>query len=105
MQWLALGYSALAAASAQMLFKLSASNGWGGLISLSGILAFFFYGTGFLAFYFALKTIPLNIAYQSAALTYVIVCLISCLFLGEQIVLRQILGMGVVVAGIILILA
>lgn len=92
------------AAGAQILFKVMSPGGYWELCSAKGLLALFMYGVSFLLFFYALKKVPLNLAYQFTVLTYILICVGCHFILGEQIVYRQLLGIAVVAGGLALIL-
>lgn len=62
----------------------------------------FLYGTSIIAWFFALKTLPLSIAYPLQALGYVLVTVLAWTIFDESVNWLQVLGLGVIVAGVML---
>ncbi len=100
--YLLLPLAASFAAGAQLLFKTLAADGYIALISLKGLIAFSFYGLGFLMFYTCLHYLPLHIAYQFAVLTYILVNLGAFFLLQEKINSIQLVAIGVIAFGMVL---
>jgi undecaprenyl phosphate-alpha-L-ara4N flippase subunit ArnE len=70
------------------------------IYNYSLILGILFYGIGALVLIFALKFGKLNVLYPIVSLTYVWVILISFFILNEQILLKQIFGIGFILMGV-----
>ncbi len=67
------------------------------------LIGMFFYVLSFITSLIAMKGIKLSIFYPvSAGLVYVLVGLLSFFVLHEKISLRQIAGMGIILAGVII---
>lgn len=65
------------------------------------IAALALYGTATLLWIYVLKTVPLSYAYSFMALTFVIVPLLSLVFLGESLSWRYAVGSALIIAGLI----
>ena len=65
------------------------------------IAALALYGTATLLWIYVLKPVPLSYAYSFMALTFVIVPLLSLLFLGESISWRYAGGSALIMAGLV----
>jgi undecaprenyl phosphate-alpha-L-ara4N flippase subunit ArnE len=94
--------AAICAAAGQILFKLGAANRTS-LIDfvnpqIIGGGAFYFIGT--LLWVAALSKTPLSMAYPFTALTFVFVYLASIALLGERSTLNGFVGVGMVLAGL-----
>lgn len=99
-------FTTLALSAGQILFKLAAIDSTGAqsalhlLTSWKMILALAVYGIATLAWVYALRSVPLTIAYPFVALAYVIVPVLAHFFLGEVISLRTIAGAAFIVFGV-----
>lgn len=91
-------------ASAHLLLKKISEFGWVGIISWHGLAAMSFYGLGFLLYFYSLKHIPVSIACQFTAVTYVLICLGAVLIFKETVTVKQIIGMSGIFIGFILVL-
>lgn len=67
------------------------------------ILALVIYGSATLLWIYVLKSTPLAFAYSFMALTFIIVPLMSVMWLGETVSLRYALGAALIVAGLIVV--
>ena len=65
------------------------------------IAALVLYGTATLIWIYVLKLVPLSYAYSFMALTFVMVPLLSLLFLGESLNWRYYLGTVFIIVGLI----
>ncbi len=78
-----------------------------GLVSLLAeprlLLALPLYAVAFLMWLHALSKVPLSTAYPMLAITYAIVPILSLVFFGELIKQPQIIGIGLVLAGVVMI--
>jgi len=71
---------------------------------LNLLLSILFYSLNFIFFYFALKTISLNIAYPLlVGLSVILISICSLYFFHERITLLTILGIAFVLLGVFLI--
>ncbi len=83
----------------------------GGIVPLIGsivtspltLLGLFFYGCGALAWIAVLRRMDLSYAYPFLALNFVLIALVSYLFLGEVIPAMRWLGVGIICIGIIVV--
>ncbi|MEA3335275.1 MAG: EamA family transporter [Chloroflexota bacterium] len=66
-------------------------------------LGLMFYGIGALAWIAVLSRLDLSVAYPFLALNFVLITIISRLFLGETVPLLRWAGIGVIVVGILLV--
>ena len=101
----------LAIAVGQILFKITSSSITG---KSAGVLieqlarspyfwaALAIYGTATLAWIGAIRGIPISRAYMFMALSFVYVPLFSYLVLAERITTAQMIGTGIIVAGIVI---
>jgi len=69
------------------------------------ILALAIYGGATLLWLYVLKTVPLIYAYSFMALTFVIVPILSVIFLGEHITPKYILGASLIIIGLLVVQA
>lgn len=95
--------SALAVALAQLILRGLAPEGVTALFSPKGVTAAALYGTAFLLYFNALRHIPLHLAYQYAALTYVVVVVAAAMVLGERVNAVQYIGMMLAAVGMSLV--
>jgi len=63
------------------------------------------YGAATLLWIFLLRSVPLGRLYPYMALSFVLVALASWLLLGERVVPGQVAGLGLIVAGLLVIAA
>lgn len=83
----------------QGALQAQAGASWLNAMTCIGALAF---GTAFLAYVFVLRTLPLHMAQALAALQFVGAVVIARWFFLEKIGLMQWIGIGLIIAGIIL---
>lgn len=96
----------------QVLFKL-ASPFFPQTITFSTLVAFVFnkylfsafviYGIATFLWVYALKLVPLSVAYPFMALAFVIVPILGVLFLNEPFNIRTVFGTSLIIAGILVI--
>jgi len=60
------------------------------------------YGGGAFLYLFALRGIPVSVAFPSAAAQYVVVAVVGWLVWAEPVGLQQVAGLGLIVAGVLL---
>ena len=89
----------------QILFKQAArasvpAEGWLGWVNGWIIAALFLYGAATLLWVYVLRTTPLAIAYPLFALAFIIVPVLSSIFLGEPLRLSYFVGGAVIIAGV-----
>jgi multidrug transporter EmrE-like cation transporter len=94
----------------QVLFKKTAANLTGfnlndivfnSKVMIPFIGALFLYGTATILWIIALKDLPLSRAYVFMAISFVIVPVFSAVLFSEQISLAYVIGVGLIVAGIL----
>lgn len=93
----------------QLLFK-SAANQWrvergiwvalGSLLSVPFVTALIVYGFATLLWVYALRTVPLGIAFPLYALTFVLVPVLAYAFLGEPLTWRTLVGAAIIILGV-----
>jgi drug/metabolite transporter (DMT)-like permease len=97
-------------AAGQLLFKFSATQwrvdgvSWSTLRSLFSpvfVLALAIYGVATILWVFALRTMPLTVAFPLYALTFVIVPLLAHWFVGEPLKPGMLIGGAIIVAGVL----
>ena len=96
----------------QILFKL-ASPYFPTVVSWSSIIEFLFnkylfsalivYGFATILWVYALRLVPLSIAYPFMALAFIIVPILGVIFLNEPFHWRTLLGAGLIIIGLIVI--
>jgi len=99
-------------AVAQFLIKLgsdrlvTSGSTWRTLASLftnpqiiAGLAVF---GASFLVWVFVVRNLPLSIAYPMVSLGYVIVFLLSAVYLREPVSLQKVAGIALIIAGVII---
>jgi drug/metabolite transporter (DMT)-like permease len=89
----------------QLLLKAGA-GGPGGLVeqvmrpmTLAGLA---FYGGGAFLYLYALRGIPVSVAFPSAASQYVVVAVVGWLVWAEPVGLQQVAGLALIVGGVLL---
>jgi len=95
----------------QILFKLTSARAGNadatGLLALARdpylLAALAIYGFGTVVWVYVLKSVPLTVAYPFMALTFCAVPLLAWALLGEPISLRYALGVGLIVAGLVVV--
>ena len=95
--------SAILAATGQILLKLGAANKTSlvEFLNLYSFLGCLCYGIGLLLWIFSLSKLPLSVAYAFTLVTFVLVFLLSKLWLHEPLSWLAIVGIGLIVAGFI----
>ena len=101
--------TAFSMAGGQLLFKIGAPQ-WQGSSLASWVLSFitnpflvgaiFLYAATILIWIYVLRTLPLSLAYPLTALSYVIVPVLSYLFLHEKIEWQTGVGSAVIILGV-----
>ena len=95
----------------QILFKLTSARAGG--LDAAGLFALLFdpyliaalaiYGFGTIVWVYVLKAVPLTVAYPFMALTFCAVPLLAWALLGETLSLRYMVGVGLIVAGLLVV--
>jgi drug/metabolite transporter (DMT)-like permease len=95
----------------QVLFKAAAGQwrlqGWTwqtllALLSPSLLVALAIYALATVLWVYALRTLPLSVAYPLFALTFVLVPLLAHYAHGEPLVARTFVGAGVIIVGVLI---
>lgn len=74
------------------------------LMSWRFAAGFALYGAGFLVWLWLLRRLPLSVAFPTAAGTLIAATTLGgYLFLGERLVVAQLVGIGLIAAGIVLV--
>lgn len=103
--------TAFSMAAGQLLFKLGTplwqgdsllTWAWSFLRNPYLMVAVFLYATTIVIWVYILRSLPLSLAYPITALSYVIVPVLSFVFLQEKISLQTALGGVVIVLGVII---
>ena len=94
----------------QVLFKAAAGQwrvqGWSweslrSLVSPALVVALVIYATATVMWVFALRSVPLSVAYPLFALTYVVVPLLAYLAHGEPLTGKAFVGAAIIIVGVI----
>ena len=103
--YLALGGGILAGIVGQMLLKAGAAapSLLAQLLRPSTICGLALYAVAAFLYIFALRTIPVSVAFPSVSLSYAIVAILGHFLFNEPFGLRQIGGIALVMGGVILI--
>lgn len=103
--WVALAGAIVIGVAGQLLLKAGAI-GPGSVVeqvlrptTLGGLAL---YGGGAFLYLFALRGIPVSVAFPSAAAQYVVVAAVGWLVWSEPVGIQQIAGLGLIVAGVLL---
>lgn len=102
--------SVVLSAASQVLMKLGADDaGHGELLAFTGLrsgwvwLGIIALIASLVSWLHALRSVPLNIAFNLACLTHALVPLSCWIFLGETIPLKRWLGIALVIAGVVVV--
>ena len=105
--YLSLLVSILLGIGGQLLLKVSAARSSGSIIAqlfapltICGLGLYFISALGYM---YALRKLPVSVAFPTVALSYPIVALLAYWTAGEQLGLNRMIGIGLVVAGVALI--
>lgn len=108
--WAALLLTPVLISSGQILFKMASGrlkdgvSGFAGLLSDPYfVLAIVIYAVGTFVWIYALKAVPLNKAYPFMAMTFCLVPIASSYFFGEPMTLKYWSGVGLILAGMLVI--
>lgn len=109
--WIGLILTPVTIAVGQILFKMASGRmgdaNIAGFIRLISdpvfILAVAIYAAATFLWVYVLRSVPLSIAYTFNALTFVIVPLLSVLFLGEVLTIRNYIGAVLIIAGLLVV--
>ena len=96
----------------QILFKLASAH-FPQVLTLSSVIGFIFnkylfsalviYGFATILWVYALKLVPLSVAYPFMALAFVIVPVLGMLFLDEPLNTKMVLGTALIIGGLLVI--
>ena len=104
----ALVLNVLCITAAEIFLKLGAGQTHPGLLGFSAlsswqtIVGILFHVSGFACWMFALRTLPVSLAFNFTALAQVLVPIAAFVFLGETISPLRCGGIGLVIAGFVL---
>lgn len=109
--WIGLVLTPLTIAGGQILFKISSGRmgdaNIAGFVRLATdpvfIIAVTIYALATFMWVFVLRSVPLSFAYSFMALTFVIVPVLSALLLGEVLTIRNFLGAGLIIGGLMVV--
>ena len=103
--YVSLAAGILLGVAAQLLLKVGAS-GEGGIIAQflkpQSIIGLGLYGFAAVFYMLALRKIPVSVAFPSVALSYVVLAVLSNLWLKEPLGMVQIFALVLIVAGVVL---
>ncbi|HEU0069832.1 MAG TPA: EamA family transporter [Alphaproteobacteria bacterium] len=103
--YVSLAAGILLGVAAQLLLKVGAS-GEGGIIAQflkpQSIIGLGLYGFAAVFYMLALRKIPVSVAFPSVALSYVVLAVLSNLWLKEPLGPMQIVALVLIVAGVVL---
>lgn len=102
--YLALMLSIAFGIAGQLILKAGAAKSSGSIIAQLftplSIIGLALYFCSALAYMFALRKLPVSLAFPTVAISYPIVALLAYWTAGEQIGLYRMIGIGLVVAGV-----
>ena len=109
--WVGLILTPVTISCGQILFKMASgrmgdANAAGFIRLISDpifILAVVIYAAATFLWVYVLRSVPLSIAYTFNALTFVVVPLLSVLFLGEILTIRNFIGAAFIIAGLLVV--
>jgi small multidrug resistance pump len=103
--YVVLGISILAGIGGQMLLKAAADAPTlvEQILRPSTIIGLAFYGSAAFLYMFALRKIPLSVAFPSVSLSYAIVAVLGHFLFGEPFGVKQIGGIALIMGGVMLI--
>jgi small multidrug resistance pump len=103
--YVVLGISILAGIAGQMLLKAGADAPTlvAQILRPSTLLGLAFYASAAFLYIFALRKIPMSVAFPSVSLSYAIVAVLGHFLFGEPFGLKQIGGLALIMGGVVLI--
>ncbi|MCW0235160.1 MAG: EamA family transporter [Ferrovibrio sp.] len=103
--YVALGVSILLGLAGQLMLKAGASGETllQQLLAPQSIIGLMLYGTAAFSYMYALRRIPVSIAFPSVSLSYVLVALLGFWLYGEALTMSKLAGIALVCAGVFLI--
>src|SRR4029079_15719833 len=103
--YVVLGVGILAGIAGQMLLEASADapNLVAQILRPSTLIGLAFYGSAAFLYIFALRKIPVSVAFPSVSLSYAVVAVLGHFLFGEPFGLKQIGGIVLIMGGVVLI--
>ena len=103
--YVVLGVGILAGIAGQMLLKAGADAPTlvAQVLRPSSLLGLALYGSAAFMYMFALRKIPVSVAFPSVSLSYAIVAVLAYFLFGEPFGLKQAGGIALIMGGVILI--
>ena len=103
--YVALGISVLAGIAGQMLLKAAADEPtlMAQILRPSTLIGLALYGSAAFLYIFALRKIPVSVAFPSVSLSYAIVAVLGHFLFGEPFGIKQIGGIALIMGGVALI--
>ena len=103
--YVVLGVGILAGIAGQMLLKTGADAPTlvAQVLRPSSLLGLALYGSAAFMYMFALRKIPVSVAFPSVSLSYAIVAVLAYFLFGEPFGLKQAGGIALIMGGVILI--
>ena len=103
--YVALGIGILAGIAGQMLLKAGADapDFFSQLLRPSTLAGLALYGSAAFLYIFALRKIPVSVAFPSVSLSYAIVAVLGHFLFGEPFGIKQIGGIVLIMGGVLLI--
>jgi multidrug transporter EmrE-like cation transporter len=103
--YVVLGLSILAGIAGQMLLKAGADapSLVAQMLRPSTLAGLALYGSAAFLYIFALRKIPLSVAFPSVSLSYAVVAVLGHFLFGEPFGLKQIGGIALIMGGVVLI--
>jgi small multidrug resistance pump len=103
--YVVLGIGILAGIAGQMLLKAGADAPTlvEQVLRPSTLIGLAFYGSAAFLYIFALRKIPVTVAFPSVSLSYAIVAVLGYFLFGEPFGVKQIGGIALIIGGVVLI--
>lgn len=104
--YLSLAAGILLGVAAQLLLKVGATgegNLMAQLFRQQTIIGLGLYGLAAFFYIFALRKIPVTVAFPSVALSYAIIAVLGYLWLKEPLGMLQIAGIALIMAGVVMV--
>jgi small multidrug resistance pump len=103
--YVVLGIGILTGIGGQMLLKAGADSPTlvGQLLRPTTLLGLALYGSAAFLYIFALRKIPVSVAFPSVSLSYAIVAVLGHFLFGEPFGIKQIGGIALIMGGVVLI--
>ena len=103
--YVVLGVGVLAGIAGQMLLKAGADAPTlvAQVLRPSSLLGLALYGSAAFMYMFALRKIPVSVAFPSVSLSYAIVAVLAFFLFGEPFGIKQVGGIALIMGGVMLI--